>query len=106
MHYDLNWSRSPAPPSPRWCATSRLSRTVGFIEDPLRRNDLDGWRRLRREMRIPLIMHVQPLGGLQEVMLGCADGYMSGGQIGHTLRLAARPPTPGCRCCSRSRGAR
>src|SRR5688572_3444770 len=88
MHYDLNWSRSLLSVAPL-IRDLESSPTVGFIEDPLRRNDLDGWRRLRREIRVPLIMHVQPLGGLQEVILGCADGYMAGGQIGSTLRFGA-----------------
>jgi len=86
MHYDLNWSRSLVSVAPV-IRDLEQSRTVGFIEDPLRRNDLDGWRRLREEARVPLIMHVQPLGGVQELLLGAADGYMSSGQIGSTLRL-------------------
>lgn len=88
MHYDLNWNRTLASVAPM-IRELEPSRTVGFFEDPLRRNDLEGWCRLRREMRVPLIMHVPPLGGVQELMMGAADGYMSGGQIGSTLRLGA-----------------
>src|SRR5690606_18522617 len=58
---------------------------VGFIEDPLPWTDIDGWRRLRERTRLPLIMHVPPLGGIQEVMQGVADIYMIGGAIGRTL---------------------
>ncbi len=86
MHYDLNWNRSLVSVGPVIRELER-SRSVGFVEDPLRRNDLDGWRRLRREVRVPLIMHVQPLGGVQELIAGAADAYMSGGEIGPTLRL-------------------
>lgn len=88
MHYDLNWNRSIASVAPV-IRDLEASRSLGFVEDPLRRNDLDGWRRLRRDVRVPLIMHVQPLGGVQELLLGAADGYMSGGQIGPTLGFGA-----------------
>lgn len=88
MHYDLNWNRSIASVAPV-IRDLEASRTLGFIEDPLRRNDLDGWRRLRRDVRVPLIMHVQPLGGVQELILGAADGYMCSGQIGPTLGFGA-----------------
>ena len=51
---------------------------MGFIEDPLVRRDLESWQRLRAQTRIPLIMHVPPLGGLQEIIQGVADAYMVG----------------------------
>jgi L-alanine-DL-glutamate epimerase-like enolase superfamily enzyme len=88
MHYDFNHNRGLVSVLPIVTELER-SRTAGFIEDPLRWNDLDGWRRLREQTRLPLIMHVPPLGGVQEMLLGAADAYMSGGQIGATLQRGA-----------------
>ena len=59
---------------------------VGFVEDALTRSDYEGWRRLRQKMAVPLVMHVPRLGGVQEVLLGCADMFMIGGGVGGTLR--------------------
>lgn len=85
MHYDFNYNRSLANVLPVVAELER-SRTVGWIEDPLRPTDIDGWRGLRARARVPLIMHPTPLGGLAEVQLGLADAYMLGGQIGLALR--------------------
>jgi D-galactarolactone cycloisomerase len=87
MHYDFNHNRSLATVLPILKVLER-SRIVGWIEDPLRANDVDGWRALRRQVRLPLIMHPMPLGGLQEIHLGMADAYISNGLIGHTLQRA------------------
>ena len=64
---------------------------VGWIEDPLLRGDIDGWRRLRKRTRFPLINHVLHLGGLQQILFGVADAYIigdiqGGGIIGETLK--------------------
>lgn len=85
MHYDFNHNRNLVTVRPILKGLER-SRVVGFIEDPLRANDIDSWRRLREQTRIPLIMHPAPLGGTQEIIQGMADAYMSGGQIGTTLQ--------------------
>src|SRR5438093_1715997 len=85
MHYDFNHNRSLATVLPILKELER-SRVVGWIEDPLRPNDVEGWRHLRAQTRLPLIMHPMPLGGLQEAHLGMADAYISNGLIGHTLR--------------------
>lgn len=85
MHYDFNHSRSLVTVLPI-LKQLQESRVVGFIEDPLRSNDVDGWRRLREQVRVPIIMHAQPLGGTQEILHGMADAYMSNGQIGPTLQ--------------------
>ncbi len=59
---------------------------VGWIEDPLDRSDVDGWRTLRARTRLPIVHGGAPaLGGIQEALLGMADIYMIGGEIGDTL---------------------
>jgi D-galactarolactone cycloisomerase len=85
MHYDFNHNRSPANVLPVLAELER-SRVVGWIEDPLRPTDIEGWRGLRARMRLPLIMHPTPLGGLAEIHLRLADAYMMGGQIGLAQR--------------------
>ena len=78
LHYDFNGNRTLAAVLPTIRALEDNHPIVGFIEDPLVRRDLDSWQRLRAQTRIPLIMHVPPLGGLQEVIQGVADAYMVG----------------------------
>lgn len=85
IHYDFNHNRSLATVLPIVKELER-SRVVGWIEDPLRATDVEGWRQLRAQTRFPLIMHPTPLGGLAEIHLGMADAYMVGGQVGLTLR--------------------
>ena len=78
LHYDFNGNRTLAAVLPTIRALEEHHPIVGFIEDPLVRRDLDSWQRLRAQTRIPLVMHVPPLGGLQEVIHGVADAYMVG----------------------------
>jgi galactonate dehydratase len=85
IHWDFNHNRTLATVLPIINELERNHPIVGFIEDPLPWIDIDGWRRLRERTRLPLIMHVPPLGGIQEVMQGVADIYMIGGAIGRTL---------------------
>jgi hypothetical protein len=85
MHYDFNHNRSLATVLPLLKELER-SRLVACIEDPLRPNDVEGWRLLRRKVGLPIVLHPTPLGGLQEIHLGMADAYMAGGQIGPTLQ--------------------
>jgi galactonate dehydratase len=77
IHYDFNGNRTMAAVLPLINELEK-SRVVGYVEDVLVRSDIDGWRRLRERTRIPLIMHVPSLGGLQEIIHGVADAYMVG----------------------------
>ena len=85
IHWDFNHNRSLAVVLPIINELEKNHPIVGYIEDPLPWTDIDGWRKLRERTRIPLIMHVPQLGGIQEVIQGCADIYMIGGGIGTTL---------------------
>ena len=85
IHWDFNHNRTLGAVLPIIHELEKHYPIVGYIEDPLPWTDLDGWQRLRQQTRIPLIMHVPQLGGLQEVIRGVADIYMIGGGIGTTL---------------------
>ena len=86
IHYDFNHNRSLGTVLP---IVKELENhpIVGYIEDPIVKNDLDGWQRLRQQSDIPIIMHGTPLGGIQEIVLGMADLYMIGGSIGDTMAI-------------------
>ena len=81
IQYDFNHNRSLGVVLP---IIKRLEKSwvIGSIEDPLVLSDIDGWRRLREKTEIPLFMHVPPLGGLQEMLHGLADGYIIGEYCG------------------------
>ena len=81
MQWDMNHNRAMATVLPIVKALER-SRVVGFIEDPLLLTDVDGWRRLRAQCNVPLVMHLPPLGGLQEMIMGMADAYIIGEYCG------------------------
>ena len=85
IHYDFNSNRSLAAVLPIIQELERNHPIVGYIEDPLVKNDIDGWRRLREQTRLPIIMHGTPLGSVQEIIHGVADIYMIGGSIGDTI---------------------
>ena len=85
IHYDFNGNRSLAAALPIVQELERNHPIVGYIEDPLVKNDIDGWRRLREQTRLPIIMHGTPLGSVQEIIHGVADIYMIGGSIGDTV---------------------
>ena len=85
IHYDFNHNRSLATVLPIISELERNHPVVGYIEDPLVKNDIDGWRRLREQTALPIIMHGTPLGGIQEIIYGLADIYMLGGGVGDTL---------------------
>jgi L-alanine-DL-glutamate epimerase-like enolase superfamily enzyme len=85
IHWDFNHNRNLATVLPIIKELERDYPIVAYIEDPLVKEDLDGWRELRRKTNLPLIMHGTPLGGMQEVILGLSDMYMVGGAIGDTL---------------------
>ena len=84
IHWDMNHSRTSSVVLPLIAELEKHS-IVGFIEDPLPWTDIEGWRALRAKSRVPLVMHNPQLGGIQEVMHGCADVYMVGGGIGKVL---------------------
>ena len=87
LHWDLNHGRTPGVILPIVAELERsFPHLVGYFEDPLPWQDLDGWARLRAKTQIPLIMHMPQLGGIQEVIAGAADIYMIGGGIGRTLQ--------------------
>lgn len=85
IHWDFNHNRSLAAVLPIISELEKNHPIVGYIEDPLPWTDISSWRQLREKTRIPLIMHVPQLGGIQEVIQGAADIYMIGGGIGKTL---------------------
>ena len=85
LHYDLNHNRSLGAVLPIVKELERDWPIVGYIEDPLLRNDIQGWSTLRRQMSLPLIMHGTPLGGVQEILHGMADIYMVGGSVFDTM---------------------
>ena len=86
MQYDFNSGRSLGEVT-RLVQELEKSPVVGFLEDPLRWRDIEGWRQLRQKTSIPLVMHVPQLGGGPEIMYGCADLYMIGenDSLGGTL---------------------
>ena len=85
IHYDFNANRSLAAVLPIVQELERNHPIVGYIEDPIVKNDIDGWRRLREQTRLPIIMHGTPLGSVQEIIHSVADIYMIGGSIGDTI---------------------
>jgi L-alanine-DL-glutamate epimerase-like enolase superfamily enzyme len=85
IHYDFNHNRTLAAVVPIIAELERNHPIVGYIEDPMVKTDLDGWRNLRQQTRLPIIMHGTPLGGMQEMIHGLADIYMIGGSMADTL---------------------
>ena len=85
LHWDFNANRTLATVLPLVARLERDHPIVGYIEDPIARTDIDGWRRLREQTRIPIVMHVPQLGGAQEMLHGLADIYMLDGGVGDTL---------------------
>ena len=81
MQWDFNSNRDLATVLPIVKALEK-SPVVGFIEDPLVRSDVEGWRRLRAQAEVPLIMHVPMLGGMQEMVQGMADAFIVGEYCG------------------------
>ena len=75
-------SAAPCRSSPNSNETSPSSATS---KTPLDKRDIDGWKRLRQQTSLPLIMHGTPLGGVQELIYGLADMYMIGGTLEDTM---------------------
>ncbi|MDP6775394.1 MAG: enolase C-terminal domain-like protein [Candidatus Latescibacteria bacterium] len=87
IHWDFNHNRTLGAVLPIVEELQRNHPIVGFIEDPVRWEDIDGWSRLREKMAVPLVMHVPQLGGMQEIIRGVADIYMIGTRpAGQTLQ--------------------
>ncbi len=84
LHFDFNGAgRTLGVLKPLAAEMERRYPIVGFIEDPLPRTDIDGWRRLRAQTTIPIVHGGGPaLGGHYEMATGMADIYMLGGPIG------------------------
>ncbi|MBT3343279.1 MAG: hypothetical protein HN712_17075 [Gemmatimonadetes bacterium] len=85
IHYDFNHNRSLAAVLPVVAELEKNHPIVGFIEDPLVRNDIEGWRQLRQQTRLPVIMHGTHLGGMQEFKHEMADIYMIAGSMFDTI---------------------
>jgi len=81
MQWDFNSNRDLATVLPIVKKLDK-SRVVGFIEDPLVRSDVEGWRRLREQAEVPIVMHVPMLGGMQEMVQGMADAFIIGEYCG------------------------
>lgn len=77
VHYDFNHNRTEAA-ALRIIDEIERSSIVGILEDPIRWQNIEGWRRLRERTSLPLLMHVPQLGGGPEILNGCADLYMVG----------------------------
>ncbi len=77
IHYDFNHNRTEAD-TLRIIDEIERSSLVGILEDPIRWQNIEGWRRLRDRTSLPLLMHVPQLGGGPEILNGCADLYMVG----------------------------
>ena len=88
LHYDFNGAgRSLGVLKPLVAEMERNHPIVGFIEDPLPRTDVEGWRRLRDQTTIPIVHGGGPaLGGHYEMASGMADIFMLGGPIGDTVQ--------------------
>ena len=62
---------------------------AGCFEDPLPKNDIQGYIELRKRTRLPIVLHASPLETTYEVMAGVADIYMLGHvKIGDIVRRA------------------
>ena len=85
IHWDFNANRTLGAVLPIIGQLEKHHPIVGYIEDPLLKSDMDGWRRLREKIQIPIIMHGAPLGSVQEIIGGVADAYILPYNIGDGL---------------------
>ena len=87
IHYDFNHNRDESE-TLRIIDEVERSPVIGFLEDPLRWQNLEGWKMLRQRSSLPLLMHVPQLGGGPEIAYGCADLYMVGEVgFGNSIRI-------------------
>ncbi len=62
---------------------------AGCFEDPLPPGDIQGYIELRKQSRLPVVLHHFPMGATYEVLMKPADAYMLGHQvIGEAVRRA------------------
>jgi L-Ala-D/L-Glu epimerase len=66
IHYDFNHNRSLAVVLPIVSELERNHPIVGYIEDPLVKNDIDGWRRLREQTCLLSSCTAPPLAGFRK----------------------------------------
>ena len=64
IHFDFNHNRTLAAVLPV-IAELEQHPIVAYIEDPLKYDDIDGWRKLREQTRIPLVMQGVPIPHVQ-----------------------------------------
>jgi len=85
IHYDFNANSDYYTMRPILARLEAFS-VSGRFEDVVRASDEDGWRMLREQCRLPVIVH----HGSPEFMIkGLVDGYMAGhAPIGSGLKLA------------------
>lgn len=85
IHYDFNHNRTLGAVLPVVAELERNHPIVGWIEDPIIRSDIEGWKALRAKTRIPIIMHGTALGGMQEFKHDMADVFMITGSMFDTM---------------------
>lgn len=86
MHYDFNGNRSIAAIL-ALLKELEESPVVGYIEDPVKKADPEGWAQVRGKSNLPLIHHQPPLGVMQEVLARTADAYMIEVAVDVTLKM-------------------
>ncbi len=95
IHFDFNGGgRTVAAVKSLVARIERDHPIVGYIEDPLPKYDIDGWRELRSHTSLTVVHHCgfPALGGYQEVANGMADAYMMGNSLADIMnrgRIAA-----------------
>ena len=86
VHYDFNANSDYYTMRPILAELERLP-VSGRFEDVVRATDEDGWRMLREQCRLPVIIHHGPA---EFMIKGLADGYMAGhAPIGPALKVGA-----------------
>jgi L-alanine-DL-glutamate epimerase-like enolase superfamily enzyme len=86
LHWDLNHNR-PSAAVLRIVDELEKFPVVGFLEDPFFWHDIEGWRLLRSQTMLPILMHVPQLGGGPEIQREVADLYMIGENgLGNSIR--------------------
>ena len=72
IHWDFNANRTLASVLPVVDQLEREFPVVGFIEDPVERQDIEGWRTVRKQSKITIVQHVPQLGGCRR----CCRGWL------------------------------
>jgi len=88
IHYDLT-NHGTDDHMPDLLERLASYRIAGCFEDPLPGSDIEGFRELRRRVRLPIVLHHYPTQATYEVYRGAADVYMLGYmKIGGAMRRA------------------